>query len=105
MRLILDRFIGPQQACHRRSWIDKTGSASKFAPRTELETSVLKTRSRSRTALAAAILGIVAAMTGPGTTPAAAAIGSGFVDNFDSFTTSRWYKADGYSNGGMFNAG
>lgn len=38
--------------------------------------------------------------------PAAhAAIGSGFTDNFNSLDSGRWYTADGYSNGGMFNAG
>jgi endo-1,3-1,4-beta-glycanase ExoK len=66
---------------------------------------VLITRSRSRTALAAAVLGIVAAVAGTSGAPAQAAIGPTFVDNFDRFDTSRWYKADGYSNGSMFNAG
>lgn len=36
---------------------------------------------------------------------AEAAIGGGFTDNFNSFNTARWYKADGWTNGGMFNAG
>ncbi|QHT57556.1 family 16 glycosylhydrolase [Cellulomonas sp. H30R-01] len=38
-------------------------------------------------------------------TPAQAAIGGSFVDNLDGFATSRWHKANGYSNGGMFNSG
>jgi endo-1,3-1,4-beta-glycanase ExoK len=37
--------------------------------------------------------------------PAQAAIGGSFVDNFDSFDTARWSKADGWTNGSMFNAG
>ncbi|MEN0128794.1 MAG: glycoside hydrolase family 16 protein [Brevundimonas sp.] len=49
------------------------------------------------------LLGLAA---GPAlTSPAAGAIGASFVDNLDGFDTARWYKADGYSNGGMFNAG
>lgn len=37
--------------------------------------------------------------------PAEAAIGDSFVDNFDSHNGGRWHKADGWSNGDMFNAG
>ncbi|MEV4642369.1 glycoside hydrolase family 16 protein [Actinoplanes sp. NPDC049548] len=45
-------------------------------------------------------------MTAPiGTTPASAAIGGSFTDNFDTFDTGRWHKADGWSNGSMFNVG
>ncbi|GIG23607.1 hypothetical protein Cch01nite_43310 [Cellulomonas chitinilytica] len=57
-----------------------------------------------RLALVAALLGglAVAPALAP---PAEAAIGGGFTDDLDGFDTARWYKADGYSNGGMFNAG
>ena len=37
--------------------------------------------------------------------PAQAAIGGGFTDDFNGLNTARWYKADGYSNGSMFNVG
>ncbi|GAA0595585.1 family 16 glycosylhydrolase [Kribbella sandramycini] len=40
-----------------------------------------------------------------GSQAATTAIGGSFVDNFDGFDTGRWHKADGWSNGGMFNAG
>ncbi|GAA4605686.1 beta-glucanase (GH16 family) [Actinoplanes octamycinicus] len=66
---------------------------------------MLITRSRARRALTAAALGIAAALTGPGAVPAQAAIGPSFTDNFNGFDTGRWYKADGYSNGSMFNVG
>jgi beta-glucanase (GH16 family) len=36
---------------------------------------------------------------------AEAAIGGSFSDGLDSLNSSRWYKADGYSNGGVFNSG
>ncbi|GAA2848407.1 beta-glucanase [Actinoplanes cyaneus] len=62
---------------------------------------MLITRSRA----AGVILGLAIALAGPGAVPARAAIGPSFTDNFDRFDTGRWYKADGYSNGGMFNAG
>ena len=52
---------------------------------------------------------VTALVAGLSATPAfvlpAQAAGGGFVDNFDGFNTGRWYKADGYSNGTMFNAG
>ncbi|MFD7311003.1 glycoside hydrolase family 16 protein [Promicromonospora sp. NPDC059942] len=41
----------------------------------------------------------------PGLTPPAAAVGGSFTDNLDSYNTGRWHKADGWTNGGMFNAG
>ncbi|GIM90018.1 beta-glucanase [Paractinoplanes toevensis] len=66
---------------------------------------MLITRARALEALGAAILGAVVAVTATGVVPAEAAIGPSFVDNFNAFDTSRWYKADGYSNGSMFNAG
>ena len=47
-------------------------------------------------------LGLTAA---PGLALPAQAAGGGFVDNLDSFNTSRWAKANGYSNGSMFNTG
>ncbi|MEU7907188.1 glycoside hydrolase family 16 protein [Actinoplanes sp. NPDC049118] len=37
--------------------------------------------------------------------PAQATIGGTFVDNLDRDDTGRWHKADGRSNGGMFNVG
>lgn len=54
------------------------------------------------TALLLATLGITATL---GVQHAEAAIGPSFVDNFNTFDTGRWHKADGYSNGSMFNAG
>src|SRR4051812_32501077 len=69
------------------------------------ETTMLLTRTRALKAVGAAILGVVAAVAGTGYAPAQAAIGSSFTDNFDSFATNRWHKADGYSNGSMFNTG
>ena len=63
------------------------------------------TRSRALKAWGAAVLGVVAAVAGTAAVPAAAAIGPSFTDNFDAFDTGRWHKANGYSNGGMFNAG
>ena len=51
---------------------------------------------------------VTALAVGLSATPAfvvpAQAAGGGFVDNFDS-SNSRWAKADGYSNGSMFNTG
>lgn len=52
---------------------------------------------------AVALLLLTASPLGAG--PAAAAIGGSFSDEFTSYDTSRWSKADGWSNGGMFNAG
>jgi endo-1,3-1,4-beta-glycanase ExoK len=66
---------------------------------------VLLTRYRAPIALALATLGIAATLIGTSVQRADAAIGPSFTDNFDSFDTGRWHKADGYSNGGMFNAG
>lgn len=40
----------------------------------------------------------------PMTAPAYA-VGGSFTDTFDSYDTGRWHKADGWSNGGMFNVG
>ena len=40
-----------------------------------------------------------------GTTPSAHAVGNTFFDGFNSFDTSRWQKADGWTNGGAFNCG
>src|SRR4051812_14279109 len=40
-----------------------------------------------------------------GTTPSAHAVGNTFFDGLDSFDTSRWQKADGWTNGGAFNCG
>ncbi|WP_433220932.1 beta-glucanase [Dactylosporangium sp. CS-047395] len=54
------------------------------------------------TALVIATLGITAGLSA---TSAQAAIGPSFTDNFNGFDTGRWHKADGYSNGSMFNAG
>lgn len=53
------------------------------------------------------LLALVAWLTSASVfSPAAqAAIGGSFSDNFDSFNSSRWSMADGYSNGGMFDAG
>ncbi|MDX3610657.1 glycoside hydrolase family 16 protein [Streptomyces sp. FL06-04B] len=48
----------------------------------------------------AALALIFQPMTGP-----AYAVGGSFTDTFDSPNTSRWSKADGWSNGGMFNVG
>ncbi|NED15018.1 glycoside hydrolase family 16 protein [Streptomyces sp. SID9124] len=53
------------------------------------------------------LLAPLAALTlilNPMTSPAYAAGGS-FTDNFDSYNTGLWSKSDGWSNGGMFNAG
>jgi endo-1,3-1,4-beta-glycanase ExoK len=61
-------------------------------------------RSRAVRAVTAAALGTVVALT-TGAAPVAAAIGPSFVDNFNGFDTGRGYKADGYSNGSMFNTG
>ena len=52
--------------------------------------------------VAALAVGLSAA---PGFVLPAQAAGGGFVDNLDGFNTARWAKADGYSNGSMFNAG
>jgi beta-glucanase (GH16 family) len=57
------------------------------------------------TALAIAALGITGALSVHTAHDAEAAIGPSFVDNLDGFDTGRWHKADGYSNGSMFNAG
>ncbi|MFF5228980.1 glycoside hydrolase family 16 protein [Dactylosporangium sp. NPDC000521] len=54
------------------------------------------------TALVLATLGLTAGLSVPN---AEAAIGPSFVDNLNAFDTGRWHKANGYSNGGMFNAG
>ena len=51
---------------------------------------------------AAFLVGLSAA---PGLALPAQAAGGGFVDNLDGFNSARWAKADGYSNGSMFNAG
>ncbi|MFC8801397.1 glycoside hydrolase family 16 protein [Promicromonospora sp. NPDC057138] len=50
----------------------------------------------------ALVLGLSAV---PGLTPPAAAVGGSFVDNLDTYNTARWNKADGWTNGGVFNAG
>ncbi|MEV8372113.1 glycoside hydrolase family 16 protein [Kribbella sp. NPDC056861] len=63
-------------------------------------------RSRALAVLALAALGLAGAVTVPVASEAApAAIGGSFVDNFDGFDTGRWHKADGWSNGSMFNVG
>ncbi|XVV00920.1 beta-glucanase [Actinosynnema sp. CA-248983] len=52
------------------------------------------------------VLAATTALAAVHLSPAAhAAIGGSFVDHFNGFDTSRWHKADGWSNGGMFNVG
>ncbi len=56
--------------------------------------------------LALAVLTLVGgALTPTGSQAATTAIGGSFTDNFDGFNTGRWHKADGWSNGSMFNVG
>jgi endo-1,3-1,4-beta-glycanase ExoK len=63
-------------------------------------------RSRGAVALALTALSVVVSVVAPiGIRPAQAAIGGSFTDNFDGFDTGRWHKADGWSNGAMFNVG
>ena len=67
---------------------------------------MLRSRSRTVVALALTTLGIVAALVVPaGQSPARAAIGGSFVDDFTWNNTGRWHKADGWTNGSMFNVG
>ena len=66
---------------------------------------MLFSRFRPPMALALATLGIAATLIGTSAQRADAAIGPSFTDNFDYFNTGRWHKADGYSNGSMFNVG
>ena len=54
--------------------------------------------------LALAALTLLSAVLTPAQA-ATTAIGGSFTDNFDSFDTGRWHKADGWTNGSMFNAG
>src|SRR4051794_34647697 len=55
---------------------------------------------RRSLAVAAVLVGLTATSALP-----AQAAGSGFWDGMDSFNSSRWAKANGYSNGSMFNVG
>ncbi|WP_239118629.1 beta-glucanase [Paractinoplanes ferrugineus] len=63
------------------------------------------TRHRTLVGLALATLAFATTLVGIGAQRADAAIGPSFVDNLNSFDTGRWHKADGYSNGSMFNTG
>lgn len=63
-------------------------------------------RSRLARVLALATLAVFTVVVSPsGSAPAQAAIGGGFVDHMNGFVTGRWHKADGWSNGSVFNAG
>ncbi|MFJ8959799.1 glycoside hydrolase family 16 protein [Lentzea sp. NPDC102401] len=63
-------------------------------------------RSRVTAALAAVILGLVGVAVSPAVADAAPLpIGGNFTDNFDWWDTGRWQKADGWTNGSMFNVG
>jgi endo-1,3-1,4-beta-glycanase ExoK len=69
------------------------------------EAHMLRSRPRAAAALALVLGVITAVVASTSSTPAQAAIGGNFVDNFDSFDTGRWHKADGWTNGSMFNLG
>ncbi|MET0423949.1 MAG: glycoside hydrolase family 16 protein [Actinoplanes sp.] len=67
---------------------------------------MLRSRSRAVAALALAALAVIVAVLDPvGARPARAAIGGSFVDDFNGHDTGRWHKADGWTNGSMFNVG
>ncbi|MEU4384233.1 glycoside hydrolase family 16 protein [Promicromonospora sp. NPDC023805] len=68
--------------------------------------STARSRRRLLSLAPALALGLLLGLSAvPGLTPPAAAVGGSFTDNFDSHNGGRWNKADGWSNGGMFNAG
>ncbi|MCE0535446.1 glycoside hydrolase family 16 protein [Kineosporia rhizophila] len=63
-------------------------------------------RSRLARAAAVATLAVFTAVVSPSASaPAQAAASSGFLDHLNGFDTRRWHKANGWSNGGVFNAG
>ncbi|MFC9690185.1 glycoside hydrolase family 16 protein [Kribbella sp. NPDC056951] len=63
------------------------------------------TRFRPALLALAALTLVGGVLTPTGSQAATTAIGGSFVDNFDGFDTGRWHKADGWSNGSMFNVG
>ncbi|MDC7122624.1 glycoside hydrolase family 16 protein [Cellulomonas fimi] len=70
-----------------------------------MPSTTLRRRRRARlgTLVAAALVGLAA--TPALATPAAAAIGDSFDDDLSWYDTGRWHKADGWTNGGMFDVG
>nr|BFE70671.1 beta-glucanase [Actinoplanes digitatis] len=67
---------------------------------------MFRTRSRTAVRLTLAAIGIVvAAVTAADNGPAETSTGGSFVGHLDRDDAVHWHPADGWSNGGMFNAG